>query len=107
MMSNQELLLNIASYWDKHIHDLSVTTYLVGTREFFEQLDEYRYDKLNYLPRLVNFSNYKGKSLLEVGCGAGIDLVHFAAGGAHVTGIDLSKTAIDLACKNVELNGQK
>jgi ubiquinone/menaquinone biosynthesis C-methylase UbiE len=105
-MNQADLIAQIAAYWDSHIHDLSITTDPVGTREFFQQLDEYRYDKLNYLPRLVGFSAYKGKKLLEVGCGAGIDLVHFAGGGANVTGIDLSRTAIDLACKNMDLHGQ-
>ena len=28
----------------------------VGSREFFDDLDEYRFDKLHYLPRLVDFS---------------------------------------------------
>jgi len=102
MANNHSLLTSIATYWDNHIHDLAITTYPVGTPEFFRQLDEYRYEKLYYLPRLVKFSAYKGKSVLEVGCGAGIDMVRFAHGGAKVTGIDLSKTAIDLACKNFE-----
>ena len=106
MANNNNLLSSIATYWDEHIHDLAITTYPVGTPEFFQQLDEYRYDKLNYLPRLVDFDAYKGKNLLEVGCGAGIDLVRFARGGANVTGIDLSKTAIDLACKNFEQSEQ-
>jgi len=105
-MSQADLILQIATYWDEHIHDLSITTYPVGSQKFFQQLDEYRYDKLNYLPRLIDFSHYQGKNLLEVGCGAGIDLVRFARGGAKVTGIDLSKTAIDLACKNFEQNEQ-
>src|SRR5690349_4903686 len=107
LMSQAKLIAQITSYWDGHIHDLTIATQPIGTLQFFQQLDEYRYDKLNYLPRLVNFSSYKGKNVLEVGCGAGIDLVHFAGGGARVTGIDLSKTAIDLVCKNVELSGQK
>jgi ubiquinone/menaquinone biosynthesis C-methylase UbiE len=106
MVDKRKLIKIIAHYWDEHIHDLSVTTHAVGTPGFFQQLDEYRYDKLNYLPRLVDFSSYKGKNLLEVGCGAGIDLVRFARGGAHVTGIDLSETAIDLACKNFEQSEQ-
>ncbi|HZJ22307.1 MAG TPA: class I SAM-dependent methyltransferase [Anaerolineales bacterium] len=106
-MDQVNLISRIAAYWDEHIHDLSITTYPVGTREFFQQLDEYRYDKLNYLPRLVDVSTYQGKSLLEVGCGAGIDLVRFARAGAVVTGIDLSTTAIELARKNIEQNGLK
>ena len=105
-MSQTDLISQIAAYWDEHIHDLAIATHPMGTPQFFQQLDEYRYEKLNYLPRLVNFSAYKGKRLLEVGCGAGIDLVRFARGGAKVTGIDLSKTAIDLASKNIEQSGQ-
>src|ERR687891_632588 len=106
-MSQVDLMSRIANYWDEHIHDLSITTYPVGTREFFQQLDEYRYDKLNYLPRLIDFNSYKAKNLLEVGCGAGIDLVRFAREGAKVTGIDISKMAIDLARKNFEQSAQK
>jgi len=104
-MNQQALLTSIATYWDKHIHDLTITTYPVGSPGFFRQLDDYRYDKLNYLPHLVDFPSFNGKEVLEVGCGAGIDLVRFARAGANVTGIDLSKTAIDLARKNIEQNG--
>ena len=77
----------------------------VGTQGFFRQLDAYRYDKLNYLPRLVDFDSYRGKMLLEIGCGAGVDLVRFARAGAVVTGVDLSRTAIDLARQNIDQHG--
>src|SRR5678815_1881265 len=65
MANDDNLLPSIAIYWDEHIHDLAMTTAPVGTPEFFRQLDEYRYEKLNYLPRLVKFTAYKGKSVLE------------------------------------------
>jgi ubiquinone/menaquinone biosynthesis C-methylase UbiE len=104
-MNNQELISEITMYWNQHIHDLAITTHPVGSAGFFKQLDDYRYDKLNYLPRLVNFESYKGKKVLEIGCGAGIDLVHFARAGAEVTAVDLSETAIDLARKNIAING--
>jgi ubiquinone/menaquinone biosynthesis C-methylase UbiE len=106
-MSQAKLISQIAAYWDEHIHDLTITTDPVGSLGFFQQLDDYRYEKLNYLPRLVNFSSYQGKKVLEVGCGAGIDLVRFARAGAIITGIDLSKTSIDLARKNIDQNGMK
>ena len=105
MVDNRKLIKIIANYCDEHIHDLSITTQKVGTPGFFQQLDEYRYEKLNYLPRLVDFSSYQGQNLLEVGCSTGIDLVRFARAGANVTGIDLSKTAIDLARTNFMQSG--
>jgi ubiquinone/menaquinone biosynthesis C-methylase UbiE len=71
-----------------------------GTKAFFQDLDEYRFDKLRYLPQVVDFNGFHGKKLLEVGCGIGTDLVRFAKGGARCVGVDLSRTALDLAQKN-------
>jgi len=95
----------IARYWNSRIHDLEMTDQPVGTRAFFDDLDAYRFDKLHYLPRLVDFTSFKGQRVLEVGCGIGTDLVRFAQGGARVTGVDLSATAIDLARQNFSLHG--
>lgn len=94
----------IRRYWNERIHDLEMTEHPVGTRAFFDDLDDYRFDKLHYLPRLVDFNGYRGRRLLEVGCGIGTDLVRFARGGAVVTGVDLSQTAIDLAVRNFALH---
>lgn len=99
------MITEIEQYWNARIHDLEMTRHPVGSREFFADLDEYRFDKLHYLPRLVDFSGFAGKQLLEIGCGIGTDLVRFARGGALVTGIDLSQTAIDLAKQNFAWNG--
>jgi SAM-dependent methyltransferase len=95
----------IQRYWNERIHDLEMTDAEVGTKAFFDDLDEYRFDKLHYLPRLVDFASFRDRRLLEVGCGIGTDLARFARGGARVTGVDLSETAIELARKNFALNG--
>ncbi len=95
----------IRAYWNDRIHDLEMTTHPVGSLEFFDDLDDYRFDKLRYLPRVVDFFGYSGQAFLEVGSGIGTDLVRFARGGARVTGIDLSETAIRLARTNAELHG--
>lgn len=104
-MNDHSLITAITSYWDEHIHDLAIATHPVGTPGFFQELDDYRYDKLRYLPHLVDFAAYRDKTLLEVGCGAGIDLVHFARAGAFVSGVDLSHTAIELARQNFAQRG--
>ena len=95
----------IQRYWNERIHDLEMTREPVGTKAFFDDLDDYRFDKLRYLPQLVDFSSFRGQRLLEVGCGIGTDLLRFAEGGARVTGLDLSQTAIDLAGRNFALHG--
>jgi SAM-dependent methyltransferase len=92
-------------YWNDRIHDLEMTDQPVGTKAFFDELDDYRFDKLAYLPKVVDFGGYRGQRLLEIGCGIGTDLVRFAAGGARVAGVDLSETAIRLARQNMDLHG--
>lgn len=106
MNADAAVMINeIQNYWNHRIHDLEMTSQPVGTKAFFDDLDDYRFDKLNYLPRLVDFSGFRGKRLLEVGCGIGTDLTRFALGGARVTGVDLARTAIDLANQNLALHG--
>jgi 2-polyprenyl-3-methyl-5-hydroxy-6-metoxy-1,4-benzoquinol methylase len=94
------LLAAVRDYWNAHIHDLEIATQPIGSAEFFQELAEYRFDKLRYLPHVVDFAAYQGKQVLEVGCGVGIDLVRFAQAGAIVTGIDLAEVSIDLARKH-------
>lgn len=95
----------IRAYWNEHIHDLEIAQHPIGTKEFFEELTAYRFEKLEYLPRLVDFTVYRGKRLLEVGCGVGLDLVRFAQHGAIVTGVDLAEVSIKLAKKNFAFHG--
>ena len=80
---------DVRAYWEQHIHDLEITRHPVGSRGFFDDLDQYHFEKLHHLLRLVDFNGYRGRAVLEVGCGAGVDLARFAKGGAIVTGVDL------------------
>jgi SAM-dependent methyltransferase len=104
-MSAPDLTGRVRAYWNERIHDLEMTTHPVGTREFFDDLDEYRFDKLAYLPRVIDFAGFRGRRVLEIGCGIGTDLVRFARGGAKVAGVDLSETAVRLAHQNLGLHG--
>jgi SAM-dependent methyltransferase len=95
----------VREYWNRHIHDLEITSHPVGSRGFFDDLDQYHFEKLHHLLRLVAFDGYRGRTVLEVGCGAGVDLARFAKGGAQVTGVDLAASAIALARANFEQQG--
>jgi SAM-dependent methyltransferase len=91
---------SVRAYWNQHIHDLAITSHPVGSPGFFSDLDQYHFEKLHHLLRLVPFDGLPGRDVLEVGCGTGVDLVRFARGGARVTGVDLAESAIALARQN-------
>ena len=97
----------VRAYWERHIHDLDITKHPVGSRGFFDDLDHYHFEKLHHLLRLVPFNRYRDRTVLEVGCGAGVDLARFAEGGAIVTGVDLAQSAIELAKANFDQRGLK
>ena len=69
---------DVRAYWERHIHDLEITRHPVGSRGFFDDLDQYHFEKLHHLLRLVDFEGYRGRRVLEVGCGAGVDLAQSA-----------------------------
>jgi len=56
-----------------------------------------------HIPRIAEFGNYRGKRVLEVGCGVGIDLMEFAKGGAEVVGIDVSDRSVLCAKEGLRL----
>jgi SAM-dependent methyltransferase len=95
----------VRDYWNTQIHDIGMTCSPIGTAAFFQELDAYRFGKLEYLVRLVDFEGFRGKDVLEIGCGAGVDLVRFARGGARATGADLAENAIELARQNFSHSG--
>jgi SAM-dependent methyltransferase len=97
----------IRRYWNERIHDTKLSDDAPGSVGFYAALDAYRLQKSPYLPRLVDFGAWAGRDVLEIGCGAGLDLVRFARGGAHVTGVDVASTAIELArgyCRTAEVS---
>lgn len=95
----------VREYWNDRIHDLEMAESPAGTPAFFDELEEYRFEKLDYLPQLVDFDGYEGEEVLEIGCGIGTDLTRFARGGASVAGVDLSETAIHMAEQNFQRLG--
>ena len=92
----------ITEYWNENLHDMAIVRHCIGTKEFFEDLHEYHFDKQRHLARILDYSSYKGQKVLDLGCGVGVDLSLFARAGALATGVDLSERAIKLARLNLE-----
>ena len=95
----------VRNYWEAHIHDLEITKHPVGSRGFFDDLDQYHFEKLHHLLRLVDFDAYRGRGCSRSDAAPRVDLARFAKGGAIVTGVDLTASAIELARQNFAQQG--
>jgi SAM-dependent methyltransferase len=97
----------VRQYWETHIHDLEISQHPPGSPGFFADHEQYHFEKLHHLPQLVPFAGYAGRRVLDVGCGAGTDLMRFVRNGAIGTGVDLATSAITLARTNFALEGKR
>ena len=96
-LTARDLDRRIRAYWEARVDDTRLSDHGRGTLGYFEALDAYRLEKSGYLLRLIDFAACAGRDVLDLGCGAGLDVVRFARAGAHVTAVDVAPTAIDLA----------
>jgi len=68
----------------------------VDERWTYEQKREFRYSLQDYMHDAIDFDAWRGKRVLEFGCGSGIDAVEFAHNGAEVTAVDVTENACRL-----------
>lgn len=91
--------------WTKHPISAHIAKHPEGTKEFFEEIAEFRYKiECPWLKPTFKFEQYKDKKVLEVGVGDGIDHLELAKAGAILTGIDITPKSIELTKKNLEFH---
>jgi ubiquinone/menaquinone biosynthesis C-methylase UbiE len=98
---------DVASFWNGRPCNIRHSTKEIGTREYFDEVEERKYFVEPHIPGFAQFSRWSGKRVLEVGCGMGTDAINFARAGADYWGIDLSEASIALARKRFEAFGLK
>ena len=77
-----------------------------GSREFFDAIEQHRYSEYApWMPRLMEFQNFRDARLLEVGCGMGTDLLQFSRGGARCVGVDLTPRSVEITQHRFKLYG--
>jgi SAM-dependent methyltransferase len=74
-----------------------------GSGAFFAAVDRDRYvSYAPWLPAAAGFTAFRGRRLLEVGCGMGTDLSQFGRGGAETFAIDLTPRHLRIARQRLE-----
>ncbi len=101
----EALKADVHDYWNANPCGTQFTNIERGSRAFYDEVERFRYETQPFMQKLCKFDAFKGKALLEIGCGLGTDLLQFARHGAVVTGVDLTEESVALAKKRFELYG--
>ena len=97
-MQNSKISINdVQNYWDARPCNVRHSNAEIGSKEYFEEVEARKYFVEPHIKGFADFPNWKGKKVLEVGCGIGTDAVNFAKAGAKYTGIELSGESLKLA----------
>ena len=104
-VDNDLLKAEVREYWNSNPCGTQFTDLEWGSKLFFDNVERHRYETQPFMRELMEFDSFKGKKLLEIGCGLGTDLLQFARGGAYVTAVDLTPRSIELVKKRFDLEG--
>jgi len=95
----------IQSYWNRQPCNIKHSNKEFLSKEYFDEVEHRKYFVEDHIPHFADFASWKGKRVLEIGCGIGTDAVNFARNGAIYTGIELSDVSLDIAKKRFEVYG--
>ena len=97
----------VQAFWNRRPCNIRHSFEEIGTRKYFDQVEERKYFVEPHIPGFAEFKKWNGKKVLEIGCGIGTDAMNFARNGAEYTAIELSEQSLELARRRLELYGLK
>src|SRR5438067_4650160 len=75
-------------------------------RRYFEEISRKRFQGREWhVPIVAKFESFRGKDVVEIGCGVGTDGIEFARNGANYVGVDLTPNSVELTRERFEVFG--
>lgn len=106
MQSFQDIpITRVSDYWNSRPCNIRHSSQPVGTQEYFDEVEARKYFVEPHIPGFANFSLWKGRKVLEIGCGIGTDTINFARHGAQVTAVDLTENSLQVARQRAKVFG--
>jgi SAM-dependent methyltransferase len=87
----------VRKFWQSHVNNEYYTGAARATDAYFAEIEARRYRYHYHLPELFASLDGRNQTLLEIGCGIGVDSIQLAQRGYRVTAVDLTENALEIA----------
>jgi len=105
LWENMKKIEEVKKYWDDRPCNIKHSPDPVGTKKYFDQVEQRKYFVEPHISKFAQFSRWKNKKVLELGCGIGTDSINFARNSAYFTCVEISKKSLDLCEKRFKIYG--
>jgi ubiquinone/menaquinone biosynthesis C-methylase UbiE len=95
----------VQQFWDVRPCNIRHSNKDLGSREYFDEVEQRKYFVEPHIPLFAQFERWKGKRVLEIGCGIGTDTISFSRQGAQVTAVELSERSLEIARQRAQVYG--
>jgi 2-polyprenyl-3-methyl-5-hydroxy-6-metoxy-1,4-benzoquinol methylase len=106
-IKNSNLLEQVRQFWDKRPCNIKHSPKPIGTKEYFDEVEQRKYFVEPHIPKFAQFERWRGKKVLEIGCGIGTDSINFARAGADLTVVELSEKSLEICKRRFAVYGLK
>jgi len=96
-------LEEVKKFWNSRPCNIKHSNKDIGTREYFSEVSFKKYKVEPHILKFADFEKWRGKRVLEIGCGIGTAAQSFVEAGAIYTGIDISEESLNIAKKRFEI----
>lgn len=102
-----DVLGEVRAFWDRRPCNIRHSPRRVGTRAYFDEVEARKYFVEPHIPGFAQFERWRGKKVLEIGCGIGTDAINFARHGSDLTAVELSERSLEVARRRLQVYGLK
>ena len=67
----------VRDFWNRRPCNIRHSPKPVGTKEYFDEVEARKYFVEPHIPEFAQFQRWRGKKVLEIGCGIGTDSINF------------------------------
>ena len=103
-LPQQIAIEEVQNFWDRRPCNIRHSPSPVGTKAYSDEVEARKYFVEPHIPRFAEFPRWRGKKVLELGCGIGTDTISFARHGAYVSAVEISDKSLEIANQRAEIN---